>query len=39
MKCKQISYEIVDKLCVVLNCRVGDILHWIPDEGERNADN
>jgi putative transcriptional regulator len=34
-KCKQISYEILDKLCKALNCKVGEILQWIPDEGEK----
>ena len=31
---KQITYEVLDKLCSALECQVGDILIWIPEEKE-----
>ncbi|MBU1487252.1 helix-turn-helix transcriptional regulator [bacterium] len=35
--CKQISYEVLDKLCKVLNCKVGDLLEYIPKEEEKKS--
>jgi DNA-binding Xre family transcriptional regulator len=29
---KQITYEVLDKLCNALNCQAGDILVWISEE-------
>jgi len=29
---KQITYEVLDKLCSALECQVGDLLIWIPEE-------
>ncbi len=29
---KQITYEVLEKLCKTLNCSVGDLLQYIPDE-------
>lgn len=34
-----VSYKCLDKLCELLNCQVGDILEYVPDnskEGEGN---
>jgi len=29
---KQITYEVLEKLCSALECQVGDLLIWIPEE-------
>jgi len=29
---KQITYEVLEKLCKALNCSVGDLLVYIPEE-------
>lgn len=29
---KQITYEVLDKLCSALECQVGDLLIWLPEE-------
>lgn len=29
---KQITYDVLEKLCKSLNCSVGDLLVYIPDE-------
>lgn len=29
---KQITYNVLEKLCKVLNCSVGDLLQYIPDK-------
>ena len=29
---KQITYEVLDKLCRALNCEVGDLLVWVSEE-------
>lgn len=29
---KQITYEVLDKICRALDCKVGDLLVWIPKE-------
>ncbi len=29
---KQITYEVLNKLCKALNCSVGDLLVYIPNE-------
>lgn len=29
---KQITYEVMDKICKALNCQVGDLLIWVQDE-------
>ena len=28
----QITYEVLEKLCKILNCSVGDLLEYVPDE-------
>ena len=28
---KQITYEVLDKLCSALECQVGDLLIWVPE--------
>lgn len=28
---KQITYDVLDKLCETLDCHVGDLLVWIPE--------
>lgn len=30
---KSIPYETLDKFCKVLNCQVGEILLYVPDDG------
>jgi DNA-binding Xre family transcriptional regulator len=29
---KQITYNVLDKICEALDCQVGDLLVWVPDE-------
>jgi DNA-binding Xre family transcriptional regulator len=31
---KYVSLEIIDKLCLALNCQPGDLLEYIPDENK-----
>lgn len=31
-KTKGIQYEMLNKLCQILQCQPGDILEWVPDE-------
>lgn len=32
---KSIPLETLDKLCTVLKCQPGDLLVWMPDDGEQ----
>ena len=29
---RQITYDVLDKICQALDCQVGDLLVWVPDE-------
>jgi DNA-binding Xre family transcriptional regulator len=29
---KQITYEVIEKLCEALNCTVADIIEYIPED-------
>ncbi|MGA1795496.1 MAG: helix-turn-helix domain-containing protein [bacterium] len=29
---KQITYEVLEKICSALKCQVGDLLIWVPEE-------
>jgi putative transcriptional regulator len=29
---RSISFEIIDKICSALDCEVGDIIEYVPDE-------
>ena len=29
---KQITYEVLDKICTALNCQVGELLVWVSEE-------
>lgn len=29
-----IKFDTLDKLCAALNCKVGDIIEYVPDTGE-----
>ena len=32
-KAKHIPVDVLDKICAVLNCKPGDLLVYIPDQG------
>lgn len=29
---KQITYDVLNKICETLNCQVGDLLIWLPEK-------
>jgi putative transcriptional regulator len=33
-----ISFDTLDKICAALECQVGDLLVWKPNEEKRSAD-
>lgn len=35
-KVTKVSYDILNKICAVLDCQVSDILIYVPDEEEKN---
>lgn len=35
-KVTKVSYDILNNICMVLNCQVSDILVYVPDEEETN---
>ena len=37
-KAKAIRFSTLDAICKALNCQPGDILEFVPDEGERLGD-
>jgi putative transcriptional regulator len=34
----KISFDTLDKICAALECQVGDLLVWKPNEEKRSAD-
>lgn len=32
---KQITYEVIDKICRALNCQVGDLLVWVTEKKDK----
>jgi hypothetical protein len=33
---KRIEIDQIDKICAVFNCKIEDLLEYVPDENERN---
>jgi putative transcriptional regulator len=33
----RVDLEVIEELCRVLNCRVGDLFEYIPEHGAENA--
>ena len=33
---QNVNTSTIDKLCILLHCQPGDIMEWVPDEGEVN---
>ena len=33
-KIKQVDYSVVDRICKALNCKIQDILVYVPDDGD-----
>lgn len=36
-KCAPIPYKTLDKLCQLLDCGIGDLIEYVPDDVERDA--
>lgn len=37
-KNRNVNTSTIDKICEYLECQPGDIMEWVPDNGNQNAD-